>query len=81
MDNSVLGWSARRSWWVTEKRIGYEETSADEAESEDAQQEGAPGGAFAWVKHTSESDSKAEHEHSTDEEVGDLHPPLLALAE
>ena len=75
------GWSAWCSWWVTEQRIGHEETSADEAESEDAQQNGSPSGTNAWVKHTPESNGKAEHEYSTDEEVGDLHPPLLALAE
>lgn len=73
--------SARRSWWITNKRIGHEETRTDEAESEDAQQDGSPGGTLSGVKHAPESNGKAEYEYSTDEEVGDLNPSLFALAE
>ena len=73
----MKGLSARCSWRVTENRIGHEETSTNEAESEDAQQDGPPNRTFTWVKHAPESDGKAKHECSTDEEVSDLYPPLL----
>src|SRR4030095_983720 len=36
---------------------------------------------FARLEHTFESNGKAEHQRSTDDEVGDLHPTPPAQAE
>ena len=42
---------------------------------------GSPGGTLAGVKHAPESGVKAEHEYSTDKEVGYLHPSPRAQTE
>ena len=40
-----------------------------------------PSRTFTWVKYSLESERKTEHEYSIEEEVSNLHPPLLAKTE
>ncbi|HET8843857.1 MAG TPA: hypothetical protein VFN35_20505, partial [Ktedonobacteraceae bacterium] len=75
------GWRARRSGWVTQHRVGHEDPGPNEAEANDPEQDGLPGGTMARAQEQPESEGKTEHERSADDEVGDLHPPTLPQAE
>jgi hypothetical protein len=41
----------------------------------------SPSRTFTWVKYSLEPERKTEHEYSIEEEVSNLHPPLLAKTE
>ena len=47
VETSVKGGSARLAWRIPQAWVGREETSANEGESEGAEQDGSPGGPMA----------------------------------
>ncbi len=83
MDGPVerLGAAAVRARWVAQTGVGHKEASYNEGQAEYAKQNWSPDGTPACLKDLSKANGEAEREQPADEEVGDLHPPLVAQAE
>jgi hypothetical protein len=71
-----LGTAAMRARWVAQARVGH-----NESQTEYARQYWFPDGTPACLKDLPEPYGKAECEQTTDKEVGDLHPSLIAQTE
>src|SRR5581483_1764410 len=72
---------AMRPHRIAQARIGHEKASNNETKAENAQQQWPANRSPASLQDLSEPDSEEEHKRSTDEEIRNLHPALIAQAE